>query len=124
MKNRLLPLVALLLVGLTIPALSPRELPAGERAVSMRAVYPNPFTNGTTFQLTMPRTGQIRIAVHDILGKRIKVLFEGEHAQGRYDIYWDGKDETGNPVIPGIYICSLFSEDSYVTSVKVVKVQG
>ncbi|HVZ40703.1 MAG TPA: T9SS type A sorting domain-containing protein [Candidatus Kapabacteria bacterium] len=118
-------IIAVLLgIGVALPAFFPAKLPAGDQAITVRSVYPNPFTVGTTFQLTMPRTGQIRIAVHDILGKQIKTLFEGEHPSGRYDIYWDGKDETGSPVIPGIYICSLFSSDSYVTSVKVVKVQG
>jgi hypothetical protein len=72
----------------------------------------------------MPRTAEIRIAVHDLLGKPVRTLYTGMHPAGRYDVFWDGNDETGTPVRPGIYICSLFSEDSFVTSVKVVKVQG
>lgn len=124
MNKRLI--AALILLGglITIPALIPSELPAGERTVSMRGVFPNPFTTSTTFQLTMPRNADIRIAVHDIVGKHVRTLYEGHHEAGRYDIFWDGKDLSGNPVIPGIYICSLFSESSFVTSVKVVKVQG
>jgi len=90
----------------------------------MRSVYPNPFTTSTTFQLTMPRSANILISVHDIVGKHIKTLHDGYHEAGKYDVPWDGKDESGNPVIPGVYICSLFSESSFVTSVKVVKVQG
>ncbi len=124
MRTRLFTITTLLALAIALPAVVPTELPASTSAISMRAVFPNPFTIGTTFELTMPRSGHIRIAVHDILGKHIRTLFEGEHDAGRYQVPWDGKDESGIPVIPGIYICSLFSQDSYVTSVKVVKVQG
>jgi flagellar hook assembly protein FlgD len=124
MKTRLFAALIVLGAMLAIPAIIPSELPAGERTVSMRSVYPNPFTTSTTFQLTMPRNANIVIAVHDLLGKHITTLFEGFHNAGNYPIFWDGKDESGNPVIPGVYICSLFSDNSFVTSVKVVKVQG
>src|SRR5690349_9124611 len=124
MKMRLV--TALIVAGIAIaaPVMMPSDLPAGESTLTVRRVYPNPFTTSTTFQLTMPRTAEIRIAVHDLLGKHVRTLYTGMHPAGRYDVFWDGNDETGTPVRPGIYICSLFSEDSFVTSVKVVKVQG
>lgn len=124
MKARLFTMMVLVGVMSVLPFSAPQWVPAGDQAITVRTVHPNPFTVGTTFQLTMPRNGIIRIAVHDLLGKHIRTLFEGEHPSGTYDVYWDGKDVAGSAVIPGIYICSLFSEDSYVTSVKVVKVQG
>jgi hypothetical protein len=98
-------------------------LEAGIGSIGTRAVYPNPFTVGTTFQLSLPESGPIRIVVYDLLGKPVRVLFDGVHqAVLNYDIPWDGNDETGRPVEPGIYICSLFSKDVFVKSVKVVKV--
>ncbi len=123
MKKRVLAAL-ILMVGLLMPALIPTDLPADVSTLTVRRVHPNPFREGTTFQLTMPRDGKIRIAVHDLLGNPIQVLREGLHTAGKFDIYWDGKDASGMPVIPGIYICSLFSDDSFVTSVKVVKVQS
>lgn len=121
MKSRLLTVLAL--VGMALaPALMPTSLPAGESGMSMKSVYPNPFTDGTTFQLTMPRPGNIRIAVYDIVGKHIKLLKEEMHPAGFEDVYWDGRDEAGTPVAPGVYICSLYSDNSVVTSVKVVKI--
>jgi flagellar hook assembly protein FlgD len=121
MKSRLLAVLVLVGMALT-PSIVPTALPAGESGMSMKTVYPNPFTDHTTFQLTMPRAGNIRIAVYDIVGKHIKLLMEGMHAAGFEDVPWDGKDEAGNPVPPGIYICSLFADNSVVTSVKVVKI--
>lgn len=124
MNKRFLTVLAVLGAAL-IPVMIPSDMPADQQAITVRAVYPNPFTVGTTFQLTMPRPARVKIVVHDLLGKHVRLLRdEDNHPAGSFDVPWDGRDEAGIPVIPGVYICSLFSEDSFVTSVKVVKVQG
>ncbi|MDB5033403.1 MAG: Por secretion system C-terminal sorting protein [Chlorobi bacterium] len=121
MKAKLL--TAMVLVGMVVASsFIPSSLPAGQNGMAMRSVYPNPFTISTTFQLTMPKSGNITIAVFDLLGRHMKTLFQGEHEQGKDNIFWDGNDDTGKPVIPGIYICSLFADNNMVTSVKVVKI--
>lgn len=111
----------ILLVGLCTAALATPIVAAGA-GNSAAAVYPNPFTEGTVFQLSMPNDARIRISVYDLLGKPIRILFEGVHPKGNYDVPWDGNDETGKPVIPGMYICVLFSENVAVKSVKVIKI--
>lgn len=110
-----------LLSGLCTAALTGTIVAAGG-GNSTAAVYPNPFTEGTVFQLSMPNDARIRISVYDLLGKPIRMLFEGIHPKGNYDVPWDGNDETGKPVIPGMYICVLFSENVAVKSVKVIKI--
>lgn len=110
-----------LLFGLCTTVLV-ENISAGGGVISTTAVYPNPFTEGTVFQLSMPNDARIRISVYDILGKPIRTLFEGIHRSGKHDIPWDGNDETGKPVIPGMYICVLFSENVAVKSVKVIKI--
>ncbi len=102
--------------------LAPSNGSAGGRLGSMRAVHPNPFTEGTTFQLSMPRDGDIRITVYDLLGKPMQTLYEGFQRAGKYDVPWDGKDMNGEPVPPGVYICVLFSNGIAVKPVKVIKV--
>jgi hypothetical protein len=90
-----------------------------------KAVWPNPFVDGQkpVFQLTMPRSAKIKIEVFDLIGRHVQTLFEGEHAEGNYDIVWDGMDDTQTNVPPGVYICVLFSEGVAVKSVKVIKVR-
>ncbi len=106
---------AILLAAFLVPG-------TAEGGVAGRAVWPNPFTEGTTFQLTMPTAGTIKIAVYDITGRLMQTLHDGYHEAGSYDIYWNGKDLDGNPVPPGVYVCTLFSDNTVVKSVKVVKV--
>lgn len=95
-----------------------------------KAVFPNPFTEGTTFELTMPNTARIRIDVYNIRGQHIRNLYGGENGElhpstdGKpIPIPWDGKDKFGEPVIPGIYICTLRADNVTVKSVKVIKLE-
>ncbi len=119
---RISPCAAMVfLAGLLAAALT-QDVSAAGGGAGAKVVYPNPFTEGTVFQLSMPNDARIRISVYDLLGKPIRTLFEGIHPKGNYDVPWDGNDETGKPVIPGMYICVLFSENVAVKSVKVIKI--
>ena len=44
--------------------------------------YPNPFNPQTTFTLSLPETGHIRVTVYDMLGRQVALLHEGELAAG------------------------------------------
>ncbi len=110
--------IVLLLAMLAFPSL----MMAGDGATASRQVHPNPFTEGTTFDLNLPKSTRIRISVYDLLGRLVRTLEDGLHAEGKYPIPWDGKDYEGNSVQTGIYICVLFSEEAAVESVKVIKV--
>lgn len=116
-------LTLFLVLGLIAVAGTPGHLSAGELGSSMRLVFPNPFTTSTTFELSMPQPGKVRIIVYDLLGKEVQILKDNaEYGAGTHPIFWDGNDKTGAPVTPGMYICVLFSEGIAVKSVKVVKI--
>ena len=88
------------------------------------AVRPNPFRKGESvyFTLTMPRAETIRIQVFDLLGRPIRLLYDGHHEAGEEEVKWDGKDENGVDVIAGVYICVLFSDGVALEAVKVVNI--
>ncbi|MCE2503467.1 MAG: T9SS type A sorting domain-containing protein [Chlorobi bacterium] len=95
-------------------------------AEKKKAVYPNPFTERTTFQLTVPREAKIKIDVYNIRGQHIRNLFGGAGGELHpvvkdHPVSWDGKDKFGVAVPHGIYVCVLVSENTIVKSVKVVK---
>lgn len=125
MNVRTLTALALATALLALPLATPSDLPASQSLSLSRKVHPNPFTTSTTFELTMPTGGVVSIAVFDMLGKRVITLKNNEfYPAGVHPIFWEGKDENGQPVIPGVYICSLFSDNTVVKSVKVVKIKG
>jgi flagellar hook assembly protein FlgD len=53
----------------------------------------------------------IEIAVYDLAGRRVRTLHDGPEQTGRYeDKSWDGRDEEGKIVPPGMYIVRIVVE--------------
>lgn len=122
-------LLLLFIVGGLI-AFLPMMTSAGGQGGAGRAVFPNPFWEGTEFQLSIPSPGsKIKIDVYNIRGIHVRNLFPGregaepeDHPPGEYPVPWDGKDKFGDPVPSGIYICVLYANSAIVKSVKVIKI--
>lgn len=59
-----------------------QEIAAPERVVSAASqsmtAYPNPFADQTTIRFTAPVSGKASVAVYDLNGSLVKLLFEGE----------------------------------------------
>lgn len=51
---------------------------------SLKAPYPNPFNPVATIPLKVDRTQEIRVCVHDLLGREVVVLHEGITLQGEH----------------------------------------
>jgi hypothetical protein len=80
------------------------------KAFSLSQNYPNPFNPMTTIRYTIPEvTGKVsvRLTIHDLRGRLVRQLFEGEQGTGFYQLTWDGRDESGGMVGSGIYIYSI-----------------
>jgi flagellar hook assembly protein FlgD len=69
--------------------------------------YPNPFNPSTTLPLTLLKRSDVRAAVYDMLGKKVKILYNGFLSAGHHHLHWDGCDNSGTPVPSGVYICRL-----------------
>lgn len=80
--------------------------------------YPNPFNPETTINYFIPHSGNIQIEIYNILGKKVKTLFDGNKIAGTYHIKWDGRDDSDNPLSTGIYIVALRS-GQYVTTKRI-----
>ena len=69
--------------------------------------YPNPFNPGTSIEFSIPpeeKPCRTIVAIVDVLGHRVKTLVDSKMMQGNYVVYWDGRDDSNNPVSSGIYI--------------------
>jgi parallel beta-helix repeat protein len=51
--------------------------------------YPNPFTNKTTIQYTIPENGQVKLLVYDMFGKPIAELVNEAQTAGSYKIRFE-----------------------------------
>jgi choice-of-anchor B domain-containing protein len=81
--------------------------------------YPNPFNPSTTITFEIPHAGQIRLTVLDLLGRKIRILLDEYRDAGRHQVRWDGRSDTGIPVVSGTYFCRL-EAGGYVGSRKML----
>ena len=60
---------------------------------------------------------QLRVDIYDLSGRRVRDLSRGtEHPSGERRVEWDGRDEVGAVVAPGIYLVRVgFAADSGAT---------
>ncbi len=76
--------------------------------------FPNPFNASTIIQYNIANfegvEWDITIDVYDLLGRKVRTLFEGRERPGSYETTWDGKDDRGQPVSSGVYIIELSLE--------------
>jgi hypothetical protein len=85
--------------------------PAGAAAVRL-AVSPNPSRGASgarqvALSFELPEAGAIELAIYDMSGRRIATPARGTHDAGTHRATWDGRDESGTDVRPGVYFARL-----------------
>lgn len=93
--------------------------------------YPNPFASQThfTFELRGERKpDEIAIRIFTIAGRLIKEIkpTSGDFSVGFNKIFWDGKDEDGDPIANGLYLYKViakFNDKTITTTQKLVKME-
>jgi hypothetical protein len=93
------------------------EVPGSAR-VSL-AAFPNPFNPHLTITFSLPTETQGSLIVHDVSGRHVRVLKDGQFAQGQSEIIWNGQDDHGREVASGVYFVRLLTGE-YQESKKVV----
>ena len=74
--------------------------------------YPNPFNPETWIPYQLAEDADITIRIYNMEGKIVRTLFTGHQAAGYYldhsrAAYWDGRNELGEQIASGVYICEL-----------------
>ncbi|HEX7078397.1 MAG TPA: FlgD immunoglobulin-like domain containing protein [Candidatus Eisenbacteria bacterium] len=68
---------------------------------------PNPFNPSTAIEFSLDAPSRVSLAVHDIQGRRVRVLADGSFDAGRHTVRWDGADQAGRPCGSGVYFVRL-----------------
>jgi streptogramin lyase len=69
--------------------------------------YPNPFRYSTSVSFTLPDDGYVKLSIFDISGRKVRDLAGAFYTTGIHSISWNGDDNQGRTVNPGIYLCLL-----------------
>ena len=78
--------------------------------------YPNPFNPETWIPYQLAEAAEVTMKIYDTNGVMVRALELGHQRVGEYDTrnraaYWDGRNQQGEPVVSGIYFCTLRAGD-------------
>ena len=67
--------------------------------------YPNPFNPAVVLPLDLATdAAEVSLRVHDVLGRRVRQVWDGPLRAGQHRFTWDGRDEAGKAVAAGVYV--------------------
>lgn len=79
----------------------------GVSATRIGAISPNPSSGAVRIPIELQAASDVRLAIYDASGRRIRVLERAGLGAGSHGIDWDGRDDEGNRVAPGFYLCHM-----------------
>ena len=89
--------------------------------------YPNPFNPETWIPYQLAEAADISVEIYDVGGRLVRTIPIGFKPVGYYltrerAAYWDGRNETGEPVSSGVYFLQFVAGD-FTTTQRVVIVK-
>jgi predicted GH43/DUF377 family glycosyl hydrolase len=72
-------------------------------------VQPNPFTHRTRLQCRVLQGTAAKLRIYDAAGRLVRDMVATESSPAVLSASWDGRDDNGASVSPGLYICRLAS---------------
>jgi hypothetical protein len=89
------------------PAVSVEDEGSTRSLTRILGAHPVPFHAEVTLSFYLSERGDTGVSIYDLAGRRVAGLFRGEMAVGRVDLAWDGRDDGGREVAPGVYFARL-----------------
>lgn len=72
-------------------------------AFALRGNEPNPFTGTTAVKFDLPEAVRVKIEIFDVNGRLVRTLVNRTLDARHHSIPWDGTDDRGRAVEPGVY---------------------
>ncbi len=102
--------------------------PRGKRIVTLGQMkqnqllqnFPNPFNPETWIPFRLANESPVTVRIYAATGQLIRVLSpgilpSGDYASPAQEVYWDGRNEVGEPVSSGVYLYTLHAGDFSAT---------
>ncbi len=81
------------------------QAPAVATAPAARVMaWPNPFRESSGLVFALPRGGEASVEIVDVAGRLVRRLGSRASSAGEHVVTWDGRDGSGAPAAPGVYL--------------------
>lgn len=79
----------------------------GGTAAYFAAPSPNPARTGALLRFALATAGPVELALFDAQGRRVRTLAGARFETGEHAIAFDGRDDAGRRLAPGLYLARL-----------------
>jgi hypothetical protein len=73
---------------------------------------PNPFNPETDICFDLAKTSEVELTLYDVSGRLVAKLSGGQRPAGRHRVRWNGRDQQGQLLESGVYVCRLLARHS------------
>jgi uncharacterized repeat protein (TIGR01451 family) len=110
-------------VQIVVQGATDAGLPSLTPAVyALHPARPNPSQGQTLFSFDIPLAGRTTLLLYDVSGRLVRTLVEETLEPGRYSPQWDGRDQSGRTVAPGVYFLRIHS-GAFSATTKLVRLR-
>ncbi len=92
---------------LTVDGVTAVEASGSPGAAVFEALGPNPTTGVAGLGFALPRDAEVRVRIHDVAGRRVRLIEVGRLPAGRHQATWDARGHDGQRVRAGLYFVTL-----------------
>ena len=94
-------------IASSIEQVTTAEIPS---EISLDQNYPNPFNPVTTVEFDLNRAQNVSLTVHDVMGRQVAVLVDGQKVSGTYRVTFDASNLSS-----GLYLYRLHTQAGSLT---------
>jgi hypothetical protein len=99
------------------PAPVSAEEGASPDALVLEGTYPNPFATTATIRYRLPEATEVRVSVHDVLGRQVATLVDGPQGAGSHEVVL-----SGSGLAAGVYFVRVTAgSDSVVRQITLIR---
>ena len=90
------------------------EDPLEPLVTKLHNAIPNPFNPDTTIKFSLAEESRVNLVIYNITGQKVQNLIADDlFLPGYHQIYWNGKDATGENCSSGVYFYLLQTDNGY-----------
>jgi hypothetical protein len=82
------------------------------REFSLSQNYPNPFNPTTNIKYALPVDSKVAIEIYNVLGQRVRTLFNENQTAGYHAAEWNGAGSAGQQLAGGVYFLQMSATGS------------
>lgn len=96
----------------------PNSLNENSGEIKLYQNYPNPFNPVTNIEYQLPMSGDVKVRIFDLLGRKVAVLVNERQTQGSYSIKWNASNFSS-----GLYFYNLEINGNIIDTKKLILIK-